>query len=557
MALLQIKNLKFTYPFSKKVALNDISLTINEGEFVVLFGTTGSGKTTLLKLIKRELAPYGDISGEIIYNNLPLKDLDDRQAASEIGYVMQNPDNQIVTDKVWNELAFGLENLGVENKAIRRRVGEMASFFGINELFRRNTYDLSGGQKQLLNLASIMVTNPRILLLDEPTAQLDPIAASEFIRVLQKLNQELGLTIIIVEHRLEEIFSIADKVIVFDQGKMIAENNPRSIGKRLHHKKLSLGLPSAVRIFNNLDIEGKCPLTVREAKIFLSKHFKNDIKSLNKKHIDFTKKDYAIELKSLWFRYEKEEDDIIRGIDLKIHKGEIFSLVGGNGSGKSTILKLIGDLITPYKGKVLIDNKNVKNYKGNSLYDNLLTILPQNPQDVFLLESVKEDLEEVLKIKSLSKDEFKKRFDEIVDLLEIDQLLNQHPYDLSGGEQQRVALSKLLLLKPQIILLDEPTKGLDQYFKNKLINILKTLQQQGITIFIVTHDIEFASLVSDECAMIFDGEIISRDNPTNFFSGNHFYTTAANRISRHLYLDAITDEDVIALAKRNGVICEE
>lgn len=213
MALLQIENLSFRYPKSERLALDSVTLNIHAGDFVVVCGESGCGKTTLLKLLKRELAPAGEKNGSISYNELLQEELDPRVSAHEIGYVLQNPDNQIVTDKVWHELAFGLENLGIPTQVIRRRVGEMASYFGIQDWFRRNTDELSGGQKQLLNLAAVMVMQPKILILDEPTSQLDPIAAADFIATLQKLNRELGLTILLVEHRLEEVFPIADKVL--------------------------------------------------------------------------------------------------------------------------------------------------------------------------------------------------------------------------------------------------------------------------------------------------------------------------------------------------------
>lgn len=557
MALFTIKDLTFTYPNLDKPALRNINIEINEGDFIVLFGTTGSGKTTLLKLLKKEISPFGKVSGEILYQGESLSNLDDKQAAKEIGYVMQNPENQIVTDKVWHELAFGLENLGINTQVMRRRVGEMANFFGINDWYRKNTFDLSGGQKQLLNLASILVMQPKVLLLDEPTSQLDPIAASEFLKTLKKLNQELGLTIILVEHRLEEVFPIADKVMIMDEGKLVAFDEPKKIGKTFDHQKLNLALPSSILIYKGLNINSECPITVKEGQIFLRNHFKNEIKSLPKDKTNNPHQEKVITLKDIWFRYGKNEEDVLRGVNFDIYKGEIISLVGGNGSGKSTLLKVIAGLKKPYSGKIIINNKNIKDYKDNSLYLNNLAFLPQNPQDMFVENSVEEELKELLKIHKVNDQEANNRILDVIDSLELDNLLSKHPYDLSGGEQQKLALAKILLLKPQIILLDEPTKGLDAYLKMKVSNIIQELKSQNITVFIVTHDIEFTAKISDRCAMLFDGDILSIDTPTNFYCGNNFYTTAANRISRNMYNNTITEEEVIKLALLNGEICKK
>lgn len=549
MALLQFKNLSFQYELADSLTLDNLNLIIDEGEFVVLLGPTGSGKSTLLKMIKREIQPHGRISGEILYNGHNIHTLNDYQAAGLIGYVMQNPNNQIVTEKVYSELAFGLENLGVNENEMRLRVGEMANFFGINEWFKSSTHDLSGGQKQILNLASVMVMQPKILLLDEPTSQLDPIAARDFINILHRLNQELGITIIFVEHRLEEVLAIADRLIVMDGGKIIANDHPQIVSQQLKNHPMNLALPSAVRIYQALNINTEVPITVREGRKFLSDNFKNGIKSLESLEINPVE-DYLIELKDVYQRYYRDQVDIIQGLNLKIGKGEIFSLVGGNGSGKTTLLKIIAGLIKPYRGQVWINKRNINSYKGGSLYLNNLAFLPQNPEDVFTEQTVKQDLEQVSGI--YQKDDFQVHFNEIVDNLNITNILNKHPYDLSGGEQQKAALAKILLLQPKIILFDEPTKGLDGFIKNQFKLKLEKLQARGITIIIVTHDIEFAARVSTRCGMLFDGSILTVDHPQNFFSSHNFYTTAANRMSRHMYNKAITEEDVIKLALING-----
>ncbi len=557
MEILHIENLTFTYPKTKKPAIENIDLSINSGEFTVICGQSGCGKTTLLKLMKKELAPAGEKSGKIFYDGVLQEELPDKKSASEIGYVLQNPDSQIVTDKVWHELAFGLENLGIPTEVIRRRVGEMASYFGIQDWFRKKTDELSGGQKQLLNLASVMVMQPRILILDEPTSRLDPIAATDFISTLQKLNRELGLTVIIAEHRLEEVFPIADKAVVMDSGRIIASGAPREIGDKLSEinkeHPMFCGLPSAVRIYNALGIEDSCPLTVREGRAFLEKHFFNAAESEKAEltEIDKMTTEYehsetaAIEMKNVWFRYEKDLPDILRGTSLKVYGGEIYCILGGNGAGKTTALNVISGLDKAYRGKIIINGKQIKDYKGNSLYRKLLALLPQEPQTVFIKDSVREDLADMLEILEIPKSEREKKIDEISKKLGITELLDKHPYDLSGGEQQKCAIAKILMSEPRILLLDEPTKGLDAFSKLTLRKLLRGLKQEGMTIIMVTHDVEFSGETADRCALFFDGEILSADIPERFFSENNFYTTAANRMARGLWKYALTCGQVV------------
>ena len=565
MALLEVKNLSFTYPrqpkdtTEPKPALSDVSLEIRKGEFMVLCGASGCGKSTLLRLLKRELAPEGEKSGEIIFCGKEQSTLSEREAACEIGYVLQNPENQIVTDKVWHELAFGLENMGVPTPVIRRRVAEMACFFGIDDWFRKKTTELSGGQKQLLNLASILSMQPKLLILDEPTSQLYPIAASDFIHTLSKINKELGLTILLTEHRLEEVFPLADRVAVMDQGKLLFVESPRQAGHELkkfdpNHRML-LGLPSAVRIYQGLDAEDvTCPLTVRDGRNFIEENYNNTITRLEREPEKKEEKDrpIAMRMKDICFRYEKEEPDVLDHVALTLYEGEVVSLLGGNGAGKTTLLSVISGTNRPYYGKIEVFGKRLQKYRGKELYIRKLASLPQNPQTVFLKMTVREDYEELAKVLGCKKSELEDKIQAVAQQLEITHLLDRHPYDLSGGEQQRAAIGKVLLLEPRLLLLDEPTKGIDAWSKRQLGNLLKDLRGQGITLLMVTHDVEFAAEVSDRCGLFFDHEITSVDTPEEFFCNNNYYTTAANRISRQQYENAITCEEVIELCRQNG-----
>lgn len=554
MALFEIRNLTFTYPDANKPALLKVNFVIQPGEFVVICGKSGCGKTTLLRHFKTALSPYGQRSGEILFDSKPLDQVSMRTQTGEIGYVLQSPDNQIVTDKVWHELAFGVENLGYDQQTIRLRVAEMASFFGIQNWFSKSVEELSGGQKQLLNLASVMAMQPKVLVLDEPTSQLDPIAAAEFLSTIRKINMELGTTVIIIEHRLEEVFPMADKVLVLEDGRQLFYEEPRKVGTGLSGNDLFLAMPSPVQIYDGAGQAGVCPLTVCEGRNWLSEHYgigvaaKNvlSVKDGGTNQKKATSAKHMIEAKELWFRYEKEAPDVVKDLSLKVKEGELFCILGGNGTGKSTTLSLISGVRKPYRGKIYLDGRDIRKIKDQELFHRFVGVLPQNPQSLFVGNTVEEDLWEMFSgISVHKKEEYKGKMQQVIEDTEIGHLLHMHPYDLSGGEQQRAALAKVLLLEPRILMLDEPTKGLDGFYKQKLADIFERLKGRGVTILMVSHDIEFCASYGDTCAMFFDGSIVTYQESREFFTGNSFYTTAANRMARHVFPDAVTVKDVI------------
>jgi energy-coupling factor transporter ATP-binding protein EcfA2 len=549
--ILSIKDLTFSYPNKENFALQNVNLSINSGDFVVVCGQSGSGKTTLLRMLKKEIAPHGEKQGAVYYKGEDVEKLDDKISAQKIGFVFQKPDQQIVTDKVWHELAFGLESLGYDSDYIRLRVGEMANYFGITSLFRKKTTELSGGQKQLMNLASVMAMSPDVIILDEPTSQLDPITANDFITTLKKINDELGLTVIIIEHRLQEVFPIADKVAVMEDGKVICYDTPRNVCEKLSNHPMSQGFPSAVRIWQKSGGKGNCPLTVKEGRNFINSNF-SERKLPLRNTIPNTED--IITLKDVFFRYEKGGNDILSGTNLSIKKGEHFCILGGNGSGKTTTLKILAGLLKPYRGKVIIDN-NKMTKKTTADFNRLgVAMLPQNPESVFLKSRVIDDYTELCKIKGIEKSDYEDKINSVAEKLGIKDLLENHPYDLSGGEIQKCALGKVLISKPKILLLDEPTKGVDAYSKLSLSKILQEIKSDGVTIITVTHDVEFASIVADRCGLFFDGEVLSSLVPQEFFSKNNFYTTASSRISRDKFANAVTVDDVVSLIKeeQNG-----
>lgn len=550
MEILCGENLSFKYLEGEKDAISRLNFTINKGEFVVIMGESGCGKSTLLKMIKSELLPAGQESGRLLYKGQEIEEVEERTKVSEIGFVMQNVDAQIVTDRVYHELAFVLESLSYKTEEIRLKVGEMASYFGIEDLFRKKTDELSGGEKQLVNLASVMVTGPELLLLDEPTSKLDPIAASEFISTLHKINVELGTTIVLVEHRLEEVFSIADRVMLMEEGKLLAFDKPRKVGKFLVNHKMIAGAPKAVALYKEMPIpEVNCPLNVKEGKEYIRNNFSNTKKNITEKQENVSS-EKILELKDIWFRYEKEESDVLRGVNLSVAKGEVFSLLGGNGAGKSTLFSVICGLQKPYRGKVLIDKLNTRKYKDKDFYGKKICMLPQEPINVFFKTQVYEDYIDVLD-SSFSLKEKESKIKKVADTLKIEGLVKRHPYDLSGGELQKCAIGKLLLLEPEIILLDEPTKGIDGCGKEELVKIIHQLKEKKVTVVTVTHDVEFAADISDRCGMLFDGEILAVETPHNFFGKNNFYTTAVNRMSKDIYDNVIKLEELVWMIKEN------
>ena len=532
MKVYDIKNFSFAYPEQDENTLSSLDFSVEAGEFLLLCGPSGSGKSTLLRHLKSVLAPHGTKTGEIIFRGQSLEDTDKRQQAEKIGFVLQSPENQIVTDKVWHELAFGLESLGYDTPTIRRRVAEMASFFGIEGWFYKNVTELSGGQKQLLNLASVMAMQPSVLILDEPTSQLDPIAASEFLATIGRINRELGTTIILTEHRLEDAFPLATRVAVMDKGRIICADSPENVGVSLKNAGHGMfhAMPAAMKIWAGVDKGGNCPVTVRDGRSWLYDFAQNNsLNELYDEDIPADMGESAIECSDLWFRYEKDEADVVRGLSLNVNKGEFFAVLGGNGTGKSTSLKLIAGLNRPQRGNIKVNGK--------------VGVLPQNPQTLFVKNTVRDDLYEMLSDSDLADKDGAISY--IVKLCRLEALLERHPYDLSGGEQQRAALAKVLILNPDILLLDEPTKGLDAEFKQIFAEILAKLLRRGVAVFMVSHDIEFCAQYAHKCALFFDGSIVTQSTPRKFFSGNNFYTTSANRIARIFCPEAVTPEDVI------------
>lgn len=537
MEILDIKSLSFEYPSAGSKAINDVSFTVEEGDFVALCGATGSGKSTLLRMLKRELRPNGALTGKVMIDGRDAGAFTPAESALEVGFVMQQPEQQIVCDKVWHELAFGLENLCVPQDEIRRRVAETACYFGLDGLFDKETSLLSGGQKQLLNLASVCVMQPRILVLDEPTSQLDPVSATQFLSTVRRMNRELAMTVIICEHRLEEVLPAANKVIVLQNGAKIFEGGARDAALRFA-PDAECDMPVPARVFARTGGTGECPLDAFEGKKYVTKSFKNE-----KTAVELPPRASAekpdLEFSHVFFRYGKNLPDALFDFELKVFPGEHTCLLGGNGSGKTTALCAAAGLRKIYDGKIKVLGKNINDYKNGALYRDCVAMLPQDVQTAFLRMTVREELKD----SGVVPEELP---------FDLTKLLDRHPYDLSGGEMQLVALAKALACKPRILLLDEPTKGLDASFKEKLIKIIKDLCAQGKTVLTVTHDVEFAAESADRCALLFGGSVAAQGAKHEFFRGNAYYTTSACRMTRGFFENAITADEVCALCAENG-----
>ena len=527
MAAFAIEHLTFAYPKANAPALDDISLAVREGAFFLLCGVSGSGKSTLLRHLKTVLTPYGTRSGQVLLDGAPLESFDAREQAQRVGFILQQPDDQIVTDKVWHELAFGLESLGTDAQTMRLRVGEMASFFGIQDWFDRDVNTLSGGQKQLLNLAAVMAMHPDALVLDEPTGQLDPIAASEFLQNVQRINRELGVTVILSEHRLEEALPMADRAAVLEQGRLTAVGTPDEVARTLLEtgSPFFAAMPTPVRVWGGVGAPGVCPLDIRAGRAMLRQMQPSALPSAEKP----AKNPGAalLSLRECWFRYDRDGADVLKGLTMEVRAGEMLAIVGGNGAGKSTALAVLAQQRRPYRGKALRKTERV-------------AALCQDPRALFLKDTVRADLE-----RALPAPEHRPRMDAVVETMALSPILDRHPFDLSGGEQQRAAIAKLLLSEPDVLLLDEPTKGMDAAFKAAFGALLKTLCAQGTAVVLVSHDIEFCAAYADRAALLFDGQLISEGPVRAFFAGNHFYTTAANRMARPWLPDAILCREVI------------
>lgn len=510
MEILTAKNLSFTYAKENQPALSSLSFGIDRGQFVTVCGPTGCGKSTLLRLIKKELTPKGEISGELLYDGKPLSELSERQSAEKIGCVVQRPEEQIVSDRVSSELFFGAESLGYPRETAYRRVAEVSSFFGFDADFDKKTPELSGGRKQLLALASALVTSPELILLDEPTSRLDPVAAADFISMLARINKETGVTVVIAEHNTSLLLEHTDRLMFLEDGKLTAFGDPQQVLENEPSYKVLSDMPAPVRMYFERKPGGKCPLTVKEGRAIFS-----DIKAEKREEKTYGD-ERALELKNVFFRHKRDGEDVLKGLDMTVKQGEIRFVFGGNGCGKTTLLRCAAGLAHHYSGSVKIFDKKVSDYKNGELYINNVSMLCQDATAVFTHERIGDEF----KGADLSKLPY-----------DISRLADRHPYDVSGGELQMAAFCRVMLKDPRLVFLDEPTKAMDAAAKKTFVKTLAEYKKKGVTFVIASHDTELAADCADTCSMMFDGRLICTCDTYEFLRGNRFYTTDRCRMT--------------------------
>ena len=550
----EAEKLTFTYPGQASPALDKVSFRVRPGEFVLITGRSGSGKTTLLRSLKPSLSLEGSYSGTLRLFGKKSDELTFREDAEKIGFVLQNPDFQAVTHTVRSEIAFGLENTGLDSTAVRMRISEAASYFGLDGLFDSSLSSLSGGKLQLVCLAGVIAMHPRAVLLDEPVSQLDPMTCDSFINTLKRLSSENGITVIVSEHRLEKVLPVADRVMVMDNGRLTFDGRPGEITSDLlfENSFLNAAVPSSARIVSALGFPPGEALTVRDAKRKLDSVLESEIrfKRIDRVREPENERETAVEFKNVSFSYDGKKR-VLNGFHLKIKKNSFFALTGANAAGKTTALMLMGGLLEAGGGKIRLFGKNIKKYTYGELYTGLVAVLPQRVHTLFAGNTVYEDLMRVLNKQKLSYEEKQKLFDEAVDFFSLRPLLERHPYDISQGEMQRAAFCMALLTRPKLLLLDEPTKGMDALFKRELGEKIRLLVKSGMTVVAVSHDSEFCAEYCDECALICDGVCSESKEKGEFFSDNFFFTTEANKISRHVFENAVTESEVLTLCRKN------
>lgn len=462
---IEVRGLSFTYPGAEALVLDGLDWSVPQGAFALLVGGTGSGKSTLLSLLKPEISPTGECAGELFVLGESVADMDVRASAERVGYVFQDPENQIVCETVWHEMAFGLENLGMSRDEMRRRVAETSYFFGLEDWLHRDTDTLSGGRKQLLSLAAVLALRPRVLLLDEPTSQLDPVAEKSFLHALFRVNRELGCTVVVATHQPRPMLEYATCAYRIEDGRVCEVVDLASLGSREGLLALDSCWPAQVAATS-------AAAAIREG----------------------------------WFRYDRAGGWVLRGLDAAFSAGAVHAVVGGNGCGKSTMLSVLAKTVKLQRGHM---------ERGAAS----AALLPQNPKALLVAETVRGELMEWAS--TCGYDEAVAR--ERAASLGLSGLDGRHPYDLSGGQRQLLALAKLLLIGPELLLLDEPTKGLDLASRRIIARALRDHAEAGGTVIMATHDLDFAEQVADDIPMMFDGEIACMEPPTDFFADNVFY----------------------------------
>ena len=538
--MIEFKDFSFYYPNCKIPSLDKINVIIEEGEFLVITGPSGGGKSTFLRSINGLIPNFygGKISGEVLVKGKNVSKTPTNQMSEIVGMVFQDPENQLVSNQVEREIAFGMENLCFSKEIMKKRIEESLDAVNISRLRNKTIHELSGGQKQKVAIASALATHPEILLLDEPTSELDPGSAESVLNVIEKINDELGLTIILVEHRLERVIHHVDRMLMIDSGKILYDGSPRKL-KSNNVKDWKVGMPPVTRLALNFEkemVNNGMPLTVKEARLSLK-----EVLTTPKNKITWEKKESSkrvtLSMDKVFFSYDGEKD-VLKDISFNVFEGDMIALMGKNASGKTTLVKLMNGLIKPRKGKILLFGKKISDYSLEELIQKV-GIVFQDPNLHLFNDTVQKEVEFVLRNLKVDENLIKKKTEEILKYFKIYQYKDSYPHDLSGGERQRVALASVLVSDPEILILDEPTRGMDYYLKRELISYLR---EKAKTAIMITHDIETAAEFSDRVILLSEGNIISDGNKRDVLSKALLFSPQINRLIQPYVKFGIPDD---------------
>ncbi len=540
--MIRFDNLSFTYNGAEKPALQNVNLTVEDGEFILITGPSGSGKSTLARCFNG-LVPHfhgGILSGSAEVQGMNILKYSPKDMATRVGMVFQDPENQLVTTDVEREIAFGLENLGFPINLIARRIEEALDTAGIAGLRFRRLHELSGGEKQKVAIASVLALHPEVLVLDEPTSELDPQSAEEVLEILERLNDELGITIILIELRLDRVIHLVDRMLVISEGKIMADGHPREVLSRIEIDGLGIGVPPVVRLMQRLRSAGlvldSLPLTVKEARLSLQKTLQAT------KTATFI--DELIRMKpvltadKLWFSYG--EKPALKNINLTVNEGEFIAIMGRNASGKTTLIKHLNGLLKPTKGKVTVCGMDTRQ-KSVSELSRQVGYVFQNPNDHLFADTVEEEIAFSLKNQNTAQDKIIKSVEHMLDRFKLGQYRQTYPRDLSGGEKQRLALASVLVSEPKIVVLDEPTRGMDYALKKELMGFLEEYRRRGNAIIIVTHDVEMIAECADRVVLLSEGRIVVEGDKRQVLSKALLFSPQINRLAQALSRYGITD----------------
>ncbi|PKM78049.1 MAG: ABC transporter [Firmicutes bacterium HGW-Firmicutes-15] len=554
MAVIKIKDLIYNYTDTRKPSLDKINLEIPEGQFVLVVGGSGSGKSSLLRAIAGLIPDFygGSYGGAVYLDNINLRQLDRRNIVNRVGMVFQDPESQLVMSSVEQEIVFGMENLGLPNHLMKRRLMEVTSALGLSNHLNIFIPELSGGQKQKVALASVLAMQPEILILDEPTSQLDPVASEEILSIVKRLNEENGITVILVEQRLERCFHLADRILVMDKGQIVLDQNAPETVANWALKNNSPFVPPLAKLFASVQYP-EIPTTVKQGREILKPYYQlckssaGFLSAPNKKVeiMEINKDQPMVEIKNLWFTYANGKE-VLKNISIQLKPGDFTIIMGGNGAGKTTLIKNINGLLKPGRGVVQFQGKDTKKLSVEELAPDV-AYLAQDPNDYLFLPTVREELAFTLTNLNLADNGISQ---ETLARLKMSSFEEVNPRDLSTGERQRVALASVLVTRPKLLLLDEPTRGLDYQLKQELGNLLVQLQAEGTTIMVITHDVEFAAEYATNIIFMAEGSIIACGHKNDMLSNSTFYSPQINKLFNNIVDGVVTfDQGKEALNK--------